>query len=288
MRIRSIVIGFVAVGVGLLAPAATALAAPGSAPAASAFLRGAHFSPDTPGVDVYLTAVSGGTSRLWLSSVGYGDVSGYERITPGIYAVSMRPHGAAASTPAALTWTLNAQAGQAYTAAAVGMNAQLHGIVLRDQLTPPSAGQGLVRVIQAASRAPSADIAAVGGPTIDPAAQFATSTPYTSVPAGQWQVRATATQSPTVTTTAPVAIKSGSVTSVVVLDSKADGITIRTVADAAGAGSIPTGSVDAGGGGTAGSSAPSAWRPDAAIVGLLALGCLAITAATHRKRAATR
>jgi hypothetical protein len=39
---------------------------------AAAFVRGAHFSPDTAGVDVYLTAFSGGTSTLWLSDVGYG------------------------------------------------------------------------------------------------------------------------------------------------------------------------------------------------------------------------
>ena len=37
-------------------------------------------------------------------------------------------------------------------ATAVGMNSQLKGIVLDDQLNPPPAGKGLVRVIQAASR----------------------------------------------------------------------------------------------------------------------------------------
>ena len=77
---------------------------------------------DTAAVDVYLSAFSGGTSTLWLSSVSYGDVSHYSPINPGVYAVSMRPHGAAASTPAVLTWTVNIAAGSAYTAAAVGTN----------------------------------------------------------------------------------------------------------------------------------------------------------------------
>src|SRR5437879_10687996 len=84
-----------------LAGSVAMIAPPASGSAPAALLRGAHFSPDTPGVDVYLTAFSGGTTRLWLSEVGYGDVSGYERIASGPYAGAMRPHGAAASTPAA-------------------------------------------------------------------------------------------------------------------------------------------------------------------------------------------
>ena len=71
----------------------------------------ASFAPDTASVDVYLSAFSGGTATLWLSSVGYGDVSGYEPIAAGVYAVSMRPHGAAATTPAVLTWTVDLTAG---------------------------------------------------------------------------------------------------------------------------------------------------------------------------------
>ena len=167
MRRSSVRAAALAAAAALLGLAAAALAPSASATApAYAIVRGAHFSPDTPGVDVYLTSLAGGTSTLWLSGVGYGDVSPYNRLPAGIYAVSMRPHGAAASTPAALSWTLNAQADNAYTAAAVGMNAQLHGIVLHDELNPASAGSGRVRVIQAASRAPQATIQANNGPTV--------------------------------------------------------------------------------------------------------------------------
>lgn len=266
-------------GVLLAGIAAALLAGPGTvnssaardtSPAGSdAIVRGAHFSPDTPGVDVYLTAFAGGSTQLWLSGVGYGDVSPYRRLAPGLYAVSMRPHNAPASTPPALSWTLNAQAGRAYTAAAVGMNKQLHGIILRDELTPPGAGHGLVRVIQAASRAPRATVTALHGVVVAKNAAFATSTPYTTVPAGNWVVQARSVSTPSVATTAAVRIASDSVSSIVLLDGKARGITIRTVVDAAGAAIIPGGPVPAGGGGTA--PRPHDGWTGAALLGGLAL-----------------
>ncbi|MGN6607710.1 MAG: DUF4397 domain-containing protein [Jatrophihabitans sp.] len=231
--------------------AVMASAAPAGASAGYAEIRGGHFSPDTPGVDVYLTAFDGKKTSLWLSNVGYGDVSGYERIQPGLYAVSMRPHGAAASTPAALSWTLDARPGAAYTACAVGMNAQLHGIVLHDDLSPASAGKARLRVIQAASRAAKADISAVNGPTIATDVPFATSTKYSTVAAGDYTVTARAVDDSKVSTRASVQLAADTVHTVVVLDGKDGGIAMRVLTDAAGAGTVPIGAVPAGGGGTA-------------------------------------
>lgn len=235
-----------------------------------AFLRAAHFSPDTPGVDVYLTAVAGGVTHLWLSDVGYGDVSPYRHLAAGLYAVSMRAHGAAATSPPALSWTLHARAGHAYTAAGVGMNKQLHGIILRDALTPPGAQHGRVRVIQAASRAPRARVVAQNGDVLARSAAFATSTSYTSVPAGNLRVRARSLATPSLAAEASVRIAPGSVNSVVLLDGKGGGITIRAVTDAAGAATVPAGSAPGGGGGTA-------RRPDDVWVGGALLGVLALT-----------
>lgn len=256
----------------VLAPAffGTATAAGAASPAA--LLRGAHFSPDTPGVDVYLTAFAGGTATLWLSKVGYGDVSGYQRVTPGVYAVSMRPHGAAASTPAALSWTLNARAGKAYTAAAIGMNEHLKGIVLRDDLTQPSSGNASFRVIQAASRAPHVDVVAQGGPTIARGAAFGTQTGYTTVAAGSWPLVAHSIEAPTLQARADVSVQAGTVETVVVLDSTS-GITLRTVRDAAGSRKVPAGAVPAGGGGPA-ATAPT----DSAALGLTIAGGVAALA----------
>jgi hypothetical protein len=215
---------------------------------APAMVRAAHFSPDTPGVDVYLTAFSGGTTKIWVANAEYGQVSSYQRIAPGLYVVAMRPHGAAVSTPPVVSWNLNAQAGQAYTAAAIGANKSLKTIVLNDNLSLPGAGTGRVRVIQAASRAPMADVGAANGPTVANNLAFASTSPYATVPAGTWSLKAQATTDPSVTATAQVPVKSDSVTSLLVLDAPQGGITIRSVLDAAGAGTVPAGSVPAGGG----------------------------------------
>jgi uncharacterized protein DUF4397 len=228
-------------------PAATASAAPVEQ---QAMIRGAHLSPDTTNVDVYLTAFAGGTTTLWLSSVGYGDVSSYEWLKPGSYAVSMRPHGAAASTPAALSWTFTAKAGHAYTAAGVGLNKDLQGIIIEDQINPPAAGHGLVRVIQAASRAPHADVTAQNGAVLAKSVAFTDTTQYMNLPAGTVKVTAQA-DGAALNTSAMVTIKSSSVSSVVLLDGQQGGLDLRMIPDAAGAATRPLGSVPAGAGGTA-------------------------------------
>jgi hypothetical protein len=263
------VLAVAAAGLAVLVSAALAPAPAGAAAQHDAMIRGGHFSPDTPGVDVYLTSFRGNTTTLWLSGVGYGDVSGYQRITPGLYAVSMRPHGAAASTPAALSWTLDARAGDAYTACAVGLNAKLHGIVLHDDLAAAPAGKARVRVIQAASRAPHATVSAIGGPTIADDVAFSDSTSYADVAAGTFTVRASAVGDASVRATARLSLAADSVHTIVVLDAPTKGITIRALDDATGATVAPVGAVPAGGGGTAHSSGTNPLAVGALIVGLL-------------------
>src|SRR6266536_2933783 len=80
----------------------------------------------------------------------------------------------------------------ASTAAGVGMNKHLHGVIIEDQLKPPSAGHGLVRVIQAASRAPKADVTAQNGLVLAKSAAFASTSRYATVPAGSLHVDAKA------------------------------------------------------------------------------------------------
>ncbi len=239
-----------AIALTLAAPAVASAAPTSHAPSNVAYVRGAHLSPDTPGVDVYLTAFRGGTQALWLSDVGYGDVSPYRQIKSGTYAVSMRPHGAAASTKPALTWTINLDAGHAYTAAAIGMNAQLHGTIFNDTLTKPDAGTGLVRVVQASSRAGTVQVVA-GGKTITGHCAFGCTTAYQTVPGGPLTVSAKSLTDPGLTGEAPVTIASQSITSLILLDTKTGGVEVHPLLDAAGASSAPHGAVPAGGGGTA-------------------------------------
>jgi hypothetical protein len=279
-----------AVAVALIALAGLPALSPAgaAAPAADAFVRAAHFSPDTPGVDVYLTAFSGGTSTLWLSNVGYGDVSPYRQMPAGAYAVSMRPHGAPASQKPALTWTVNLRSGASYTAAAVGMNVQIRGIVLPDTLNPPPSGSGLVRVIQASSQAGHVSVTAQNGPVLTADTAFGSTTSYVAVPSGRWTVHVTSSTRPALSAQASVSIGSASITSVVLLDAHGGGLALRTVLDAAGAASVPNGPVAAGGGGTA----PRRHSDSGALLGLAALGCAALAllggVRSVRRRAAPR
>ena len=237
--------------VGLIGTPAVSQAGAAAPAANDAFVRGAHFSPDTAAVDVYLTAFSGGTSTLWLSDVGYGDVSPYRQIAAGAYAVSMRPHGAPASQKPVLSWTLNLKAGSAYTAAAIGMSSQIRGVVLPDTLNPPPSGTGLVRIIQASSRAGHVSVRATGGPVLTSDTAFGSTTSYIAVPSGSWTLKAQSSTNSALSSTVGLAVRSASITSVVLLDARGGGLALRTVLDAAGVSSVPSGSVPAGGGGTA-------------------------------------
>lgn len=214
-------------------------------------VRAAHFSPTTPGVDVYLSAFSGGSSFQWLSGVRYGGVSPYRRLSAGLYTIAMRPHGAAKSSPPMLTWTLNAKSGAAYTVAGVGAGTSVRGVVIPDNLSTPPKGTGRVRVIQASSRAAVVTVTAVSGPVIARRARFATTTGYADVKAGTWALKVQSDESPSLKASGSVHVTSGGVTSVLLLDGKSAGITVRTLLDAAGTSTTPKGSVSTGGGGLA-------------------------------------
>lgn len=240
----------------LLIGAATSLLAASpsqAAPApADAVVRAAHLSPTTPGVDVYLSPFNGKKStKAWLSNVGYGDVTSYQALTPGLYTVAMRAAGANPASPAMLSWTLNARSGAAYTVAGVGAAPSVRGVVIPDSLTAPPAGQGRVRVIQAASRAPVATVSATTGAVITPRASFASVSDYATLPAGVWDVRAVSASMPSLSATSPVDIKSGQITSILLLDGKPSGITLRTLVDSSAAAVMPIDAVPAGAGGTA-------------------------------------
>jgi hypothetical protein len=277
---RLVLAGVLATCAAILGVAASEPAA--AAPAELAVIRAAHFSPDTPGVDVYLQPFSGGALSLFVPNAAYAAVSPYRLVDPGVYLVTMRPHGAAPTTAALLSWTLDAKAGQAYTIAGVGTGNARHGVVLHDELTQPPAGTGRVRVVQAASRAPKAMVVAVNGPTLAANLAFATTTSYTQVPAGTWPLRANSAQDASLTTSSTVSIASGSVTSVLLLDGKTGGLAIRTVLDAASAPVPPTGAVPAGGGGMASVISGHSDRPRAdltlSLSGLAAMAGVAAVA----------
>ncbi len=275
---------------GVLAVAlAVVLGAPGvaaAAPGDGGWVRLTHLSPDTPAVDVQLTAASDSGSVLALSDVAYGDVSDYTRVPAGTYTASMTPAGGGAGDQPVITQAVTVEDGKAYTVAAVGLNADFTGTVLTDDLTPPAAGQARIRLLQASVSNPSVTVTAVGGPVLARDAAFATATGYAEIPAGQWSLSIEANGAQVGTATG-VRVEPGSVNTLVVLDGTDGGVTVTALQDAAGTGVTPSGGVETGGGGTA--VVLTAHGPTGSPVGLTAIaGLLAAAVLVGRLRTGRR
>ncbi|MBM7489986.1 hypothetical protein JOD64_001208 [Micromonospora luteifusca] len=266
----------------------TALAATGTPVPASAatsvdtigYVRLAHLSPDTPAVDVYLTAPDAAKPKVF-PGVGYGVVSDYFELAPGRYAVAMREAGAPESGPPVLTTEVAVTSGDAFTVAGVGRHADLGLRVLNDDLSAPAQGHAKVRVVQASVRTPVLDVAAADGPTIANGVQFATTTEYQQVEQGSFRLRLTGAGGPSAD--AEVRLTGGAVYSLLVLDAKQGGLTAELRRDAKGGTVVPAGGVDTGAGGTAGAGLGA--YP--LVAGGLAATAVAVTLLLWRRRRRT-
>lgn len=282
--------------VAAMAGIAGALALAGGPVAANAAtdvqLRVAHFSPDTPPMDVYATGFDG-KEQLVLPKLGYGQVSEYLPLAAGLYAFSMRPAGSPATDEAVLRVTADLAADTSYTFAAFGRQAELSTDLLTDDLSAPPAGQGRVRLIQAAIDAGSVDVSAGGGPLFAQGAEVGSVGNYVPVPAGSWQITAKGEAADPVVKN--LTVEAGAVSSLVVLDGNAAGdLQIMSVTDATGAtasaGSAPAGGVDTGGGALAegaGAAADPAGVTGALVAtsaGLLAVVLAVCTSHLVRRR----
>jgi uncharacterized protein DUF4397 len=234
----------------LLCGLVAAMAAPVPAGAAQqgAYLRLAHLSPDTPRVDVTVSAFGAPSDSEQLDGVGYGDVSAYRRIDTGTYTIAMRPAGADEKSDPVISATLDAVAGRAYTVAGLGPFDDLALRVLDDDISLPPAGTSRMRVVNAAPLAGDLAIRRDGTAVIE-RASFGDATAYAVVPAGT----STLTVAPFdgAATELPVDLTAGSVYTVLVL--QRDGkLSAALRQDAKGAEVVPDGGVETGLGGTAG------------------------------------
>jgi len=219
-------------------------AAPATAQAATAHIRLAHFSPDTPEMDVYLVGFDGEEQRV-LEGLGYGEVSDYAELEPGSYSFLLRPMGAPADSDPAVTASADLEAGAAYTFAAMGPHDQLQKALLTDDLAPPPAGQARVRLIQASSTAGEVDVIAADGPVLAEDRPFASATEYAAVAAGQWTVQVTTSGAGDFVR--QLDLEAGTVNTLVVLEGTGGGPELTRVVDATG--------VDVSSGGPLGASA---------------------------------
>jgi hypothetical protein len=198
----------------VVAVLALATASPAAAQA-TASIRLAHFSPDTPQMDVYVVGFDGSETRV-LEGLGYGEVSDYAPLEPGDYTFLLRPAGADPESEPAVTAAATLADGANYTFAAMGPNADLQQALLTDDLAAPPAGQAKVRLIQASSTAAEVTVTAADGPTLAQDVPFADTTGYAPVDAGQWTV--TATSSTGASVTRLLTLDPGTVNSLVVIE----------------------------------------------------------------------
>src|SRR5918911_845685 len=111
-----------------------ALAGPAAASGGTGWIRLAHFSPNTPAVDVYLYSFGNPHAKIVLKHVAYGTVSPYEKVHTGEYTVAMRGAGAKPSSPPVLSTNVHIARGGAYTVAGMGPAKGLRLQILTDRL----------------------------------------------------------------------------------------------------------------------------------------------------------
>src|ERR1700733_10948994 len=248
-----------------LASTASASAATASNAATGAgWIRLAHFSPNTPAVDVYLYSFGDTSAQIVLHHVAYGDASPYEQVPTGDYTVAMRAAGASATSSPVLSASVNVVGGHAYTVAGLGPESGLRLQVLDDQLTTPS-GQALVRIIQASLKQSVVSVN-WGSHMLQSSLKFGALSSYQTVSPGTATLTVSGGGGQA---TASVPLAAGTVHTLVVLDGP-NGLQIDDLLDAAGSGTNPAGGPATGFGGMAprGPSSPPPWL--AAIgVGLL-------------------
>lgn len=272
----------------LAAPGAWAAAAPGQA-----WVRAAHA---VPGLDGMAFTVSGGPDDDTVTLVDdaeYGSVSDYTALAPGDYTASVAPAGEPGAEPV-LSTSFSVGQSSATTLAAIGTTDRPRLATLSDDLTPPEPGTASVRILPAASSAPTVTVEAQDGPTITDAAVFGQATSYAPVPAGRWTLDLSGGEK---TSQAVVEVEAGSVYTVMVVDGEDGALEVLPVTDASGTSqpggqggadgaggpaatapgaAAPVGGVQTGGGGTATATGdrPLTWA--LLSVGVLALGGLLV------------
>ncbi|MFJ3034019.1 DUF4397 domain-containing protein [Curtobacterium pusillum] len=271
-RTRTLAVGalaatLVAAAVGFAPQAVTAATAatPAATTSDEGWLRVGHLSPDTKGVDVELSSLSGGKKVFELDDVTYGQVSPYQELPVGTYVLSMRAANAPDSTPVIST-DVTVDKGDASTVVAYGKNDSLKTTAFTDDLQQPGDGKAKLRLVQAATTAKKVDVSTSEGTAVAEGAAFGTATKYATVDAGKWTLDVSGSGQQG---TAKVDLAGNTVSTLFVLDDSKGDLTVVPVTDAAATASTPSGGVQTGGGGAA--ADPTTQAVHAAIATLRSL-----------------
>jgi hypothetical protein len=270
--------------VAALVPLSLALFLVGAASPAAAqstgWIRWGNWSPSAPNFDIYLNSFGGGGMTV-IRHVRYGHVSAYRAIPTGQYTVAMRDHGAPATTPPALSASVQIASGMAYTIVSMGAPSHLGVQVLKESMMS-SPGKVLVRVVQesvAQHRVTvNADGRVLGGPL-----QLGSYTGFLALSPGWQAFHATGYSA---TASRRLFLRANTIHTLVVLDNQG-GLRIHSLQDAVGSQAMPVGGAATGLGGTAPKpgTAPAPWLAVMAGGGLLAaVGVIRLR--RNRRRAA--
>jgi Domain of unknown function (DUF4397) len=244
------------------------------------WIRLAHFSPNTPAVDVYLYSFGNPSAKIVLHHVSYGTVSGFEQISAGDYTVAMRAAGKSPASKPVLSTAVDVRAGHAYTVAGMGPESGIRLQVIPDRLTTPP-GKALVRVIQASLNQNVVTVKA-GRATLARDLKFASVTGYRAVSPGTYSIRA-AGSSERATVSQP--LLADSLYTLVVLDRHGK-LAIDCLMDAQGSKVDPAGAPATGLGGTAARpGAPLLPWAVAGLAGLLTVGTGLVLVSRRRRPA---
>jgi hypothetical protein len=250
-------------------------------------IRLAHFSPDAPGMDVYLVGFDGDEQRV-LNGLGFGEVSDYTPLAAGNYTFLLRRAGSPPDSDPWVTASANLDEGGAYTFAAMGPRSDVKRVLVSDDLAPPPAGQAKVRLIQASSSAGEVDVYDSDGWVLAEAAAFGSTTGYAAIPAGPRSIEVEAVGGARVE--GEVNFEAGTVNSLVVVEGRGgQPFALTSVVDATGVDvsatgplgvtrAAPVGGIATGGGGTAdgpGDGGDGLGAPALAGIGLAVLAVAA-------------
>jgi hypothetical protein len=264
-----------------LTVAQVAVAAPfASASSQVGWIQLAHFSPNTPAVDVYLYSFDNPNAEIVLHHVDYGTVSPFEQVAAGEYTVAMRGAGAASSSKPVLSTAVDIAPRHAYTVAGLGPASGIRLEVIPDELTTPP-GKALVRIIQASMQQDTVTVTA-GSTTLASNLKFGNVSSFVTVGPGTWSVEAKGASK---SVTASIKLVAGTIHTIVVLDEPGK-LVLDDLLDAAGSKIAPAGGAQTGFGGTA--ARPGAPLVPWAAAAILGLGITAAGTAllTRRRRPA--
>ena len=181
-----------------------------------------------------LTGMVNGST--FASNVAFGTVSNYTSVTSGLVTLEIEPSG---STSAQLNETVSLLSNMPYTVMVAGYPPSISTAILTDNNSAPSAGNILLRVVNASPSLGTADVYVVAPNTaldsVRPTVSFLvyqSASNYVSLAAGSYEVVFTETgQTVPVISSGSLTFTAGQVRSIVGLDGAVTGYTTAVLTD---------------------------------------------------------